>query len=579
MNKNTSLSLLPPTTEEIHKCVLNKIEHIIKNKINKNLGFGLINNSILELSPFQGVQFSSWNIWEQDPLKNRSWQWRLNWLSFLSYLMAYHHETREEAILDMGKEAIDSWLRTYLKTDPSYGFEFIWHDHATALRAEQLVLFSYYCKIYDSNWSRKNAYFFEYLEYGLQVHGEWLSKDSFYSEYTNHGLEQARVLLLLSSVFDGIKAIEWQNIALHRISKELKFAFTNEGVHVENSPAYHIFVFKVFLNIIKEYPAEILGDLSTEFDLFSVKALEFITHILRPDGLLPPIGDTEQLSTSDSYYEAFGHTLEYENFIYALSAGLKGVAPKLNNKVYPKSGYAIFRDEWFSNTNFNKSLQIAVKVGCSSRYHHQQDEGHINLYAGGEDWLIDSGLYNYIPTDPIRKYMRSRAAHNVPIITHTNYSNDFEHRLRSWQVTNYSEDQIKPFIEMKLEVLIPVIHYRTVGLNSITKITTVQDKISADDEQVRNITLTWHIPKNKKIVIKNNSHITIESSSGNKLIINLSNDKPDKVLITEGQKNNKVLSCISYKTNKFEASQLLQLIYLDRTKLDTKTSFEFHQKR
>ena len=105
---------------------------------------------------------------------------------------------------------------------------------------------------------------------------------------------------------EGEQAKEWQQIAIRRISSELTFAFTDEGVHVENSPAYHVFVFKVFLGIIEDYPEEMFGDLAEQFDQFSAKALSFITHILRPDGKLPPIGDTEQLPTSDAYKDMFG---------------------------------------------------------------------------------------------------------------------------------------------------------------------------------------------------------------------------------------------------------------------------------
>src|SRR5690606_20662359 len=122
---------------------------------------------------------------------------------------------------------------------------------------------------------------------------------------------------------------------------------------------------------------------------------------------------------------------------------------------------------------FDKAFHLIVKAGCSSRYHHQQDEGHINLYAGGEDWLIDSGLYNYISVDPIRRYMRSRSAHNVPLISHAGYSDNFEHRLKAWKITDFDESQFKPFVEMRFEVMPPVIHERRVDFDIGEKVVTV----------------------------------------------------------------------------------------------------------
>ena len=570
-------SLMPLKTMdsvELERCVVNKLEQMVTAPSNLSLGEKLFTAKKLELAPFAAVNFTGWGSWEQDPLNNRSWQWRLNWLSFLSYILAYHHSKNNDEILTSGKKAIESWLNTYLDTDAEYSFEFIWHDHATALRAEQLVLFSYYCHDKAPEWSALNTDFLEYLEKALIVHGEWLAKDSFYSEHTNHGLEQARVLLLLGTVFEGNQAEEWQQIAIQRISSELQFAFTNEGVHVENSPAYHIFVFKVFLGIIKDYPDDVLGDLASQFSQFSAKALNFITHILRPDGLLPPIGDTEQLPTSDAYKEMFGTTDEYQHFLYALSQGKQGIKPDQLNVVYPKSGYAVFRNSWPERDHYKQAFHAIVKVGCSSRYHHQQDEGHVSVYAGGQDWLIDSGLYNYINKDPIRKYMRGRPGHNVPVISKTSYHAEFEHRLSAWKVIDYSEREVLPHIAMQLEVLQPVVQKRHVCFSSIDKELVIEDHFVSEDNQPRNFTLQWHIPKNKTIVV-NGNQITVTSTSGQEMIIDVDGPEPNKISVAKGVKEDKVFSCISYKANHYEPSQVVKVAYADYAELAITTRFSF----
>lgn len=559
---------------ELERCVQKKLQQLSTNSGNKALGEKLVVKQQLELAPFKAVPFSGWGDWEQDPLNNRSWQWRLNWLSFLSYLMAYHRASGDEAVLDSAREAIQSWLGSYLETDTSYPFEFIWHDHATALRAEQLVLFAYYCREHAPEWASKHAEFRAYLEQALVVHGQWLAKDSFYSEHTNHGLEQARVLLLLGTVFEGEQAREWQQIAIQRISSELTFAFTDEGVHVENSPAYHIFVFKVFLGIIKDYPEEVLGDLAEQFSQFSAKALSFITHILRPDGKLPPIGDTEQLPTSDAYRDMFGHRLEYQHFLYALTQGKQGVMPPVLNRVYPKTGYAIFRDQWPAKEHYQNAFHLIAKVGCSSRYHHQQDEGHISLYAGGEDWLIDSGLYNYINKDPVRKYMRGRPGHNVPLISNASYAKEFEHRLGAWQVAHHSQAAPKPYLAMKLDVMPHIAHTRQVDFDAVSKVVEVEDNITADDGKLRNITLQWHFPQDKTIAIEE-SRVVVTSPTGSRLVINFEGESPDNLSVAKGRKEDRVFSCISYKANQVVPSQVLRVLFKERAVLEMTTQFTF----
>lgn len=568
------MSLKSAGSVELENCIHKKLKLAISASSNNALGEKLFLKKQLELAPFKAVAFSGWGDWEQDPLNNRSWQWRLNWLSFISYLLAYHKTSNNDDVLSFAHDAIQSWLDAYLQTDTNYPFEFIWHDHATALRAEQLVFFAYYCREHATEWCAQHADFLQSLEQALMVHGEWLAKDSFYSEHTNHGLEQARVLLLLGTVFEGAQADEWQRIATQRISSELLFSFTSEGVHVENSPAYHIFVFKVFLNIIKDYPDEVLGDLAAQFSQFSTKALSFITHILRPDGVLPPIGDTEQLPTSDAYRQAFGHTLEYQYFLYAHTQGKQGIPSPALNRVYSQSGYAVFRDQWPNSEHYRQALHLIAKVGTSSRYHHQQDEGHISLYAGGEDWLIDSGLYNYINQDPIRKYMRGRPGHNVPLISHASYNSDFEHRLTAWQVTEFNEAAEKPFLNMKLDVLTQIAHERQVAFDARSKAVTVNDKISANDDQLRSITLQWHFPKDKTITIEGNQ-VIVTSATGNKLYINVEGDAPDNISVVKGQKDARVFSCISYKANQVDPSQLLRVLFKERADLQVTTQFKF----
>jgi hypothetical protein len=573
-----SLLLKSGVSAELERCVQEKLQRLSTTASDAKVGQRLFANHQLELAPFEAVKFSGWGDWMQDPLNNRSWQWRLNWLSFLSGLLAYHHTSGNSAVLDFASESIRSWLDTFLETDSTHPFEFIWHDHATALRAEQILLFAYYCRDQAPAWAGQHGDFLAYLERALVVHGQWLAKDSFYSEHTNHGLEQARVLLLLGTVFEGEQALAWQEIALRRISSELQFSFTDEGVHVENSPAYHVFVFKVFMGIISEYPASALGDLATQFSQVSAKALNFITYILRPDGKLPPIGDTEQLPTSDAYREMFGHHPEYQQLLYALTHGRQGKRPTILNRVYPKSGYAIFRDQWPTNDNYQLAFHLIVKVGCSSRYHHHQDEGHISLYAGGEDWLIDSGLYNYVKTDPVRRYMRGRSAHNVPLISHARYHTSFAHRINNWQVTDFDENAPKPYLCMKLGVMPPVTHERRVDFDATGTSATVFDRIYADDNESRSIALQWHFPKNKNIVIDNDC-VLVNSHTGNRLRITFQGDAFDRISLASGKHKQRISSLTSCTFGRIEESQVLTLQCTQRSSLELATHFQFELRK
>jgi len=270
----------------------------------------------------------------------------------------------------------------------------------------------------------------------------------------------------------------------------------------------------------------------------------------------------------------FGHQLEYQHFLYAWTQGKQGVMPAKLNRVYPKSGYAIFRDQWPAKEIYQNAFHLIIKVGCSSRYHHQEDEGHISLYAGGEDWLIDSGLYNYINTDPVRKYMRGRHGHNVPIISHASYAKEFKHRLSAWEVTEHSETSPTPQLTMKLDVLPSVSHERRVAFDASTKVVEVDDIVSADDDQQRDIILQWHFPHDKTLTIEGNQ-VIVTSAKDNRLTIEFDGEIPDNFSVVKGRTEDRIFSCISYKANEMESSQLLKVMFKERCGLDVTTRFTF----
>ncbi|MCV3345715.1 heparinase II/III family protein [Campylobacter lari] len=555
------------------RIILDKIKLQICNQDNLELGKKYFEKGELVLKPFKGFKIGNWQEWEIDPFKNRTWQWKLHWFSFLPFLLSYHYHLKKDKMLDEIKNIINSWFDSYIDTDKeTVDFEFIWHDHCMALRAEQLVELYLYLKHYgESKWLGENENFLTRLLNAIVKHAFLLSKDEYFTKYTNHGLEQARVLLILGLF---LKKDEYKVLAISRIKDEMLFAFTDEGVHVENSPSYHIFVLKVFIAIIKTYPEYIIKDLAVIFDIISKKALKFITHILRPDGNVPIIGDSEQDKTSDAYKAFYENTQEYSNLLYALSLGNGGMKPIETNVVYEKSGYVIFRDKWNDKDKFNQSIQLVCKVGCLSRYHHQQDEGHVNLYAFGEDWLIDSGLYNHNNTDPIRKYMRSRMAHNIPLISNANYDIDFDHRSNAWKILDYSTDKIKPWCKIELKVLKNIIHHRTISMNFLDSSFDIEDEIIMEDGLERDVTMQWHIPLDKHIIISGTNLVTIKGKN-QYMRLNIKHAMPNEIFTRKGIKNERVFSVISLKPNVYHDSYVLRYVFKNKKYLKITHCFDF----
>lgn len=528
-----------------------------------------------ELGPFASVTLPDFSDWETSGLENRSWLWRLNWLSFIGYLVSWHAESADDRALDTAAAAVDAWARTYLETEPPQQFEFAWHDHGTALRAEQVALLIHYAANAAPGWTANNMPFIGRAMAFCNRHAEILSRDDFYSARTNHGLEQARVLLLLASTSgtDGAARRRSMDVALGRLDAELRFSFTDEGVHVENSPAYHVFVFKVFLHIIAEYPMNMLGGLGERFKEIATKALEYTTWILRPDGKLPILGDTEEVKVTDSFANYFGTDLTYQQFRYALTQGRLGLPPQKAVKMYPLSGYAIFRQEWPDASSYTQALHAVFKAGSISGYHNQQDEGNLIACYGGEDWLIDSGMFNYEPKSPIRKYMRSRAAHNVVMVTQTNTVRDSNNLRSAWRTLSWSDDPLDAHFEAECLMYEHVRLVRRVQLtgNELR----VSDQVSMTDGVARDVILAWHIPQDKSVQVFEGGQVDVTSRSGRSMVVRMSGDPIDQCIVRSGEKDGTVISVVSVAANQYQPSKLLRVVAAKRTSFSLQTTFAF----
>lgn len=543
----------------IDLCISESLHKLLRDETNFNKGDSLLNSNMLCLAKFEAVKWGNWNSWESNPLNNRTWQWALHWFEFNKGLLAYHYKTKDNRALKEIKKALSSWLNKY--SYPYLGsFEFILHDHATALRAEQVLTFLSYLKGYEREWISLNFSFVMSLTSILENIGNKLYDDNFYSEYTNHGLEQVRVLMLLGVALNNKG---WVHKATVRLKNELDYSFTREGVHKENSPGYHQFVLKLFLSIFQSFPEDILGDLSLEFRPIALKGIQYLTYILRPDNKLPIIGDTQLVKLTDSFKRLLDGTLEYQEFLFSVHQGKRGKKPRRVNKVYKDSGYAVFRNKWNEQKNFLNTTHIVFKAGCLSRYHSQEDENSFVLYALGEDWIIDSGLYNYNEKDDIRRYVRSQEAHNIPVVlTNKRQSLSIEERIINWKVYDYCDDDENPYVAASNNCFNDLMHDRTLKFNNLMNELEVVDSISFNDRRAESIVFKLHIPNDKEVTYneEENYFKVLSDSKQHSMRIHLSL-KPDLVSVKKGIEGGEIHSIVSHTTNQYESSQVINITF------------------
>ena len=257
---------------------------------------------------------------------------------------------------------------------------------------------------------KKNQYkddeFFKLLLTGILNHIALMASEQKYLNWHNHGIIFDKCLLEVLKDFPEFKnRKEVQDLATRRCVEQFKFSFTSEGVHKEHSPCYHYFVSGMLLkciDLIEESGQNIPVSLKNLTD----KTSEFYTYILKPDGTFPKFGDCsggKKWSPNQQYLNA------HPELQYALTDGKTGERPSELFKIFPKSGWAIFRDKW------PPDIYVSIQSDFHSFGHYQEDDTSFILTAFGHDLVIDPGLHTY-DKNPIDIYMRKARAHNVLIV-------------------------------------------------------------------------------------------------------------------------------------------------------------------
>ncbi|MGV2899420.1 heparinase II/III family protein [Achromobacter sp. AGC78] len=438
--------------------------------------------------------------------------WQLHSLPFLRDL-ANASSVENESYFEFALSIVSDWERENTRFPlPS---QFSWNDHSTAIR---LVNISYFF-VFTFERFRTRVDALRALAHAAERHIRVLMCDDFYVKGTNHGLDQAFALYqasLIFSTFDFSAAAK--AIALERLEYELIKSFSSEHIHIENSPEYHgvILSSTIQVNSFIESCEDkgVLGDTTK----FINGALDYFAHIIRPDGNLPTIGDS-LLAPPRSEFTWLSAYASYPYFKHSYSRGADGTPLKEAFKIFPESGYAIFHGNR-SATHHEQQLHLVFKCGFLSHYHRQDDDNSVALYAYGEDWLVDGGLYIHDLSNPIREYMRSQYSHNVvtPVDAKTERRicpiprpRIIEHSVNKDSASVIGFTNMYPGYEWIREL-----HYHSGETFTISD--DISHSATSPSSSPQRYEQFWHIPKDKTIEILS-SCVRIHSKDGNSVLV------------------------------------------------------------
>lgn len=381
------------TTNELLACVTPGANDYIqttistKNKADYQKLKKLLDEQQFEAKSFEDSDLDVLTFDWQSLERDRNWWWQLQALPFLNwYANSFSLQSEEERTryLSLCLDAIHNWVNQAKQNKAS---PLVWHDHAAAFRVRNLTNWLVFC--HSSGLPLGEEPSVELLGSLIIEHLDWLQEDKHYSKHTNHGFDQAMIALTIASMFasDAFEAYRQRN--RERLEDEVTFAFTDEGVHKENSPGYQ----KMMLGRLKQLRTLApLGelDVSQMGERYIEKAEAFLRAITLPNGYLPMIGDTR----------GGDEGLPYEQ---------KEQVDVLN---YSASGYVVVRGV----DGVGKEFFVLLKSTHESNYHRHDDDMMIYLFYDGEVVLGDGGLYKHQEKDAKRVHLRSHISHSVPFL-------------------------------------------------------------------------------------------------------------------------------------------------------------------
>ena len=262
--------------------------------------------------------------------------------------------------------------------------------------------------------------------------------------YSNHDRSsnwlsmETSALLQIAIMFPEFKeAKEWFDTAYGRVMHEVRFCFSDNGVHMEKTPIYHMVASIAFAQALVMCRNNGIYVPDYAWEVIRRSAL-YICSLIKPDLSTPMIGDADRddLTTrkaDTSVYEGMNLSFFPEDlnelraymkwmhelfgdkeFLWFATLRKEGEAPLLNDYKYSEEGIYVMRTGWDDKADYLCTHSTQLELGERSTHSHN-DSMHAEVTLKGEDILVDSGRYIYRSSvwKDWRAYFCSALAHNT----------------------------------------------------------------------------------------------------------------------------------------------------------------------
>lgn len=462
-DKSEALSRIKPFLIMYSEDYKKSADNILKNLIN--------------IKGHKVIDCSSGIPWRENENYSRSFYRLLHGHYFINDLVNAFRENGNAEYIYKGFKIIEDWVHknSYNNAQKTMA----WHDETTSKRVKTWLNFFDVAK---DVLNKKELLFF--LE-NLLEHADLLASEEFHSKNTNHGMFQDEALLILSDYFDEIKNYEfYYSIATKRLKDYFNFIISIEGVHLEHSPIYHIIIARMIKTLLNYFNHISDIDTSRYYKELYEKMMKYTTYVIKPDGTLPGIGD------SFNGLKGIGDLWrDNEQYLYSLTSGKKGVAPKETSMFFKEGGYAIIRDDW---TKGKAATYVHFTAAYHTAYHKHSDDLSVWLYANGQDIISEAGPNGYDYNNEFTKYGYSSFAHNT-LIVNNNGLPRVDKKFESTYLIDFEYNEGFTKVSGVNKRYKDTIHQRELLFDKKTKLLKVLDKITTSSKANNNYKVLWHL--------------------------------------------------------------------------------------
>ncbi len=416
--------------------------------------------------------------WTAMPNGDPEWCYMLNRHRFLIDLGQAYALTGKEKYAKGFVRILSHWIKNNpLKNELK---NVSWRRIEVGIRAETWIKAFEYVK----NSKQISPRFFEQFISSLYQHATFLNSNfSGFSKTSNWGVLEFHGLLNIAVFLNEFKISNtWKENAIKNLSTCIDLQILEDGSQWEQSPMYHNEVFHCFLNvnlIAQRHHINLPKNIIEKTKRMAYANIAW----QKPNFNQPMLGDSDNTDVRDLLTLATSifkdpilksrsfEQIDFDNQ-FVMNPVQKKEYLKTPNQSPPflstyreDSGDFYMRSSWKKNASY-ASFHLK-KLGGG---HGHDNILHFNIFAHGQDYLVDPGRFTYVNT-PWRDYFKSSNNHNTlevdglpNSIYKDSWSNSFEAISNNQftkstptfdyaEATNYAYNRLKDPVTTKRRLL------------------------------------------------------------------------------------------------------------------------------